>query len=109
MAPVSCAGGTGQLRPVRAHFLRHILERELQCNYNYSMGALHFEWDEKKAAANLKKHGVSFEEARSVFYEDSIGYFKSLSEEVGIPYQSLINLYLRDCVASQRKLNLNWK
>lgn len=41
--------------------------------------------------------------------EDSIGYFKSLSSEVGIPYQSLINLYLRDCAASHRKLNLSWK
>jgi len=41
--------------------------------------------------------------------EESISYFKSLSEEVGIPYQSLINLYLRDCAVSQRKLNLNWK
>jgi uncharacterized DUF497 family protein len=34
------------------------------------MSALHFEWDEKKAAANLKKHGVSFEEAKSAFYDD---------------------------------------
>ena len=41
--------------------------------------------------------------------EESISYFKSLSDEVGIPYQSLINLYLRDCAASHRKLNLNWK
>lgn len=41
--------------------------------------------------------------------EDSINYFKSISERVGIPYQSLINLYLRDCAASQRKLNLDWK
>ena len=41
--------------------------------------------------------------------EESIGYFKSISEEVGIPYQSLINLYLRDCAASHRKLDLNWK
>ena len=41
--------------------------------------------------------------------EDSISYFKSISEDVGIPYQSLINLYLRDCAASQRKLNMNWK
>ncbi len=40
---------------------------------------------------------------------DAIDYFKSISEEVGIPYQSLINLYLRDCAASHRKLNLNWK
>lgn len=41
--------------------------------------------------------------------EESITYFKAISEEVGVPYQSLINLYLRDCAKSQRKLNLNWK
>ena len=41
--------------------------------------------------------------------EDSITYFKAISEDVGIPYQSLINLYLRDCAASHRKLNLDWK
>ncbi len=41
--------------------------------------------------------------------EDSITYFKVVSEQVGIPYQSLINLYLRDCAASHRKLSLNWK
>ena len=41
--------------------------------------------------------------------EDSITYFKTISEDVGIPYQSLINLYLRDCAASHRTLNLNWK
>jgi len=41
--------------------------------------------------------------------KESISYFKSISEQVGIPYQSLINLYLRECAASHRKLNLNWK
>ena len=41
--------------------------------------------------------------------EDSIGYFKGISADVGIPYQSLINLYLRDCVAQNRKLDLRWK
>ena len=41
--------------------------------------------------------------------EDSICYFKSISEQVGIPYLSLINLYLRDCAAHQRKLDLSWK
>ena len=40
---------------------------------------------------------------------DAIEYFKSLSEKVGIPYQSLINLYLKDCAASQRELDLSWK
>ena len=41
--------------------------------------------------------------------EESITYFKSIYEDIGIPYQSLINLYLRECAASQRKLDLNWK
>ena len=41
--------------------------------------------------------------------EDSVTYFKGISEEMGIPYQTLINLYLRDCATSHRKLNLHWK
>jgi uncharacterized protein (DUF4415 family) len=41
--------------------------------------------------------------------QDAIDYFKSVSSEVGIPYQSLINLYLRDCVAARRRPRLNWK
>ncbi|EHR70781.1 hypothetical protein BurJ1DRAFT_1932 [Burkholderiales bacterium JOSHI_001] len=41
--------------------------------------------------------------------QDSITYFKSLSEETGIPYQSLINLYLKDCASSGKRLNLAWK
>lgn len=41
--------------------------------------------------------------------EAAIEYFKSISQDVGIPYQSLINLYLRECAASNRKLNLQWK
>jgi uncharacterized DUF497 family protein len=34
------------------------------------MSTLHFEWDDRKAVANAKKHGVSFEEARSVFVDE---------------------------------------
>ena len=41
--------------------------------------------------------------------EDAIGYFKSVAEQTGIPYQTLINLYLRDCAASRRKVSLSWK
>lgn len=40
--------------------------------------------------------------------EEAIEYFKTLSAESGIPYQSLINLYLRDCATSHRKLNMQW-
>lgn len=38
--------------------------------------------------------------------KDSVEYFKSMSEESGIPYQTLINLYLRDCATSERKLDM---
>ena len=41
--------------------------------------------------------------------EDSIGFFKEISQQLGIPYQSLINLYLRDCATHNRKLELKWK
>lgn len=41
--------------------------------------------------------------------KDSVDYFKSLAEESGIPYQTLINLYLRECAATERKLDLKWK
>ena len=41
--------------------------------------------------------------------EPTIEYFQELAEEVGMPYQSLINLYLRDCVQSGKKLNFDWK
>ena len=40
--------------------------------------------------------------------EDTIGYFKNMAEETGIPYQNLINLYLRDCAGKHRKLNFKW-
>jgi uncharacterized protein (DUF4415 family) len=39
---------------------------------------------------------------------DVIDYFKNLAEETGVPYQNLINLYLRDCVQSNRKLSIDW-
>jgi len=40
--------------------------------------------------------------------EETIDYFRSLAEESGIPYQSLINLYLRECAAESKKLHMKW-
>jgi predicted DNA binding CopG/RHH family protein len=70
--------------------------------------AMRAEYDFSKAvknpyAAQLKK------QITIRLDEESINYFKSISADVGIPYQSLINLYLRDCAASRRKPNLKWK
>ena len=38
----------------------------------------------------------------------TVEYFKTLAGETGIPYQTLINLYLRDCAESKRELSFEW-
>ena len=113
-----------------------------------------FEWNQAKAAGNVRKHGVRFEEARTVFEDEeallipdpihsvgdpmktrydfsdgtknpyakrlkrsvtirldasTVDYFKGLAAEMELPYQSLINLYLRDCAASGRRLSMRWQ
>jgi hypothetical protein len=41
--------------------------------------------------------------------EETIAYFKRLAQQVELPYQALINLYLRDCPTTGRRLRLDWK
>ena len=38
----------------------------------------------------------------------TVAYFKGLATDLGMPYQNLINLYLRDCAIHQKKLDLKW-
>lgn len=38
--------------------------------------------------------------------EDTIAYFKAMAERKGLPYQSLINLYLRECAECNRELRI---
>jgi uncharacterized protein (DUF4415 family) len=166
------------------------------------MPDLRFEWDERKSASNRRKHGVSFEEAETVFYddraifrddpdeeeenlfillrlerraahsrrlsllprgrfrhsnhfssqgaprgaprlrhevanmrdrydfskgkrnpyakrlkkqvtirldEDTLEYFKGLADDTEIPYQTLINLYLRECAKTKKRPGLKWR
>lgn len=40
---------------------------------------------------------------------ETVDYFKDLSDNNGIPYQTLINLYLRDCAHKHKKISLGWK
>jgi predicted DNA binding CopG/RHH family protein len=40
--------------------------------------------------------------------EDVVTYFKNMASEAGVPYQSLINLYLRDCVVQHRQVRIAW-
>ena len=39
----------------------------------------------------------------------TIEYFKNMAEETGIPYQSLINLFLRDCAEKRKRPDVKWK
>jgi predicted DNA binding CopG/RHH family protein len=61
--------------------------------------------------SNARKNPYASQLKKSVTIrldEGSISYFKGMAEETGIPYQSLINLYLKDCATTQRRLNLAW-
>ena len=65
-------------------------------NYDFSKGK------KNPYASRLKKQVTIRLE------EGTIAYFKDLAEEIGIPYQTLINMYLRDCAATSRKLTIEW-
>ena len=62
--------------------------------------------------SNARKNPYAAQLKKSVTIrldEGSISYFKGMAEETGIPYQSLINLYLKDCAATQKQLRLAWR
>jgi hypothetical protein len=55
------------LRAPYADVILHKLDFNLQCNYSLIMDDFDFQWDAEKAIANSNKHGISFEEAKTVF------------------------------------------
>ncbi|MGA2796685.1 MAG: BrnA antitoxin family protein [Thermoguttaceae bacterium] len=67
----------------------------------------HYDFSKMKARKNpyvkLLKQPVTIRLDR-----DTVAYFKKLAKKIGLPYQNLINLYLRDCAANQRKPSLQW-
>lgn len=65
------------------------------------------EYDFNKSKKN--PYTKKLKKAISIRLEEStIDYFKEMAGETGIPYQNLINLYLRDCAENHRKLKLKW-
>jgi uncharacterized protein len=56
---------------------------KLQRSYTRIVPDLHFGWDPRKEAANRRKHGVSFEEAQTVFYDDRALLIEDLDEDYG--------------------------
>jgi len=41
--------------------------------------------------------------------QDTLEYFKELGAKVGLPYQTLINMYLRECAMEKKELRLHWR
>lgn len=67
----------------------------------------HYDFSKMKARknpyVNLLKQPVTIRLDR-----DTVAYFKTMAAKTGLPYQQLINLYLRDCAVQQRELKLRW-
>jgi len=66
------------------------------------------EYDFSKAKKNPYAKGLK-RQVTIRLDEATIEYFKQMAEDTGIKYQTLINLYLRDCAQSERRLSLEWK
>ena len=68
------------------------------------------EYDFSKMKARKNPYASKLKRSVTIRMSDNIvSYFKDMAEETGIPYQSLINLYLRDCVSKNRKPDLSWR
>ena len=67
----------------------------------------HYDFSKMKARRNpyikMLKQSVTIRLDR-----DTVEYFKSLAVKTGLPYQRLINLYLRDCATQRKELSLRW-
>ena len=66
------------------------------------------EYNFSKAQRNPYTNRPAYQLVTIRMDESTVKYFKALAEESGIPYQTLINLYLRDCATTHKKLKMEW-
>lgn len=73
------------------------------------MTAMKAEYDLSKMKSRKNPYAAKLKKPVSMrLSEDVVDYFKAMANEAGVPYQSLINLYLRDCVMQHRKVQIAW-
>jgi uncharacterized protein (DUF4415 family) len=71
--------------------------------------AMKAEYDLSKMKSRKNPYAAKLKKPVSMrLSEDVVDYFKGMANEAGVPYQSLINLYLRDCVMKHRKVDITW-
>lgn len=67
------------------------------------------EYDFSKTKSRRSPYASTLKKAVTVrLSEDVVEYSKTMAQEAGVPYQSLINLYLRDCLAQNRRIQMKW-
>jgi predicted DNA binding CopG/RHH family protein len=67
------------------------------------------EYDLSKLKSRINPYASKLKKSVTMrLSEDVISYFKGMAIESGVPYQSLINLYLRDCIVQHRKVDISW-
>ena len=69
---------------------------------------MHENYHQSRRWARGEGLGAKNLHGRGLGWIDVLEYFKDLAEETGIPFQNLINLYLRDCVVSRKRPSLSW-
>jgi predicted DNA binding CopG/RHH family protein len=66
------------------------------------------EYDLKSMKAEKNRYSKRKKAVGINLSHEVLDYFKGLADELGLPYQSLIDLYLRDCVKQKRKPKFDW-
>lgn len=67
----------------------------------------HYDFDKMKGEKN--PYTARLKQPISIRLDKgTVAYFKTLAVDMGMPYQNLINLYLRDCALNHKKLHLKW-
>lgn len=74
-----------------------------------TVNAMKAEYDLSKMKSPKNPYAAKLKKPVSIrLSEDVIVYFKGMAAESGVPYQNLMNVYLRDCVMKQRKVEIEW-
>jgi uncharacterized protein (DUF4415 family) len=73
------------------------------------MKTMKAEYDLSQFKSRKNPHAEKLKKSVSMrLSADVVDYFQDMAEKSGLPYQSLINLYLRDCVLNRRKIKIAW-
>jgi uncharacterized protein (DUF4415 family) len=77
--------------------------------HNTGGDAMRTEYDFSKMKGERNPYRARLKQPITIRLDKTtVAYFKGLATELGMPYQNLINLYLRDCALHHKKLDLKW-